>query len=190
MTSIRLLWLLLGSLWITAEVVLARRSKLAPAELLDSETQSEYRLWSVIAACLLSALFIKTLHLAPLPVAYLPRQTIALALFTAGLLLRFCAVSILGRLFTTGVAIQADHILVVRGPYRWVRHPAYSGLLLAFLAAGVAMGDAIAIMILVAPTFYVLRSRIAVEERMLKSRFGRTYEHYCKTTKKLLPKIY
>jgi protein-S-isoprenylcysteine O-methyltransferase len=190
MTSMRVLWLLLGMSWLAAEIVVARRNRFNPDAVVDSETQSESRLWRAAIAGLAAALFVKTLHWAPIPVAYLPRQALALPLFAAGLALRFHAVGILGRFFTTGVAILNSHDLITSGPYRLVRHPSYAGLLLAFAAAGIAMGDFIALLVLVIPTFFAVRNRIEVEELMLQKRFGQAYADYCLVTKRLIPHIY
>ena len=60
-----------------------------------------------------------------------------LVLFAAGLSLRWYSVVYLGRLFTYDVAIAADHRVVDSGPYRYIRHPAYSGSLLTFVGLGV-----------------------------------------------------
>ena len=54
-------------------------------------------------------------------------------LFVAGLILRWWAIIILGRFFTVDVTIEKDHELVERGPFRIVRHPSYTGVLLAFV---------------------------------------------------------
>lgn len=189
MTSIRLLWLLLSLLWISSEILLARRTRLNPSAALVSE-RSEYLLWGIFGAALLIALTLKALHWLPIPLAYLPRQLLALPLFAAGLYLRFHAVSSLGRLFTTRVAIQQQHELIQLGAYRWVRHPAYTGLLIAFMAAGLAMGDALALLILTGATFYALHRRIIIEEKLLHQQFGTAYQEYCRTTKRLIPGIY
>jgi protein-S-isoprenylcysteine O-methyltransferase Ste14 len=56
----------------------------------------------------------------------------------AGIGLRWYSIRSLGRFFTMNVAVQAGHRVVRTGPYRWVRHPSYTGLLLA--CAGVGVG--------------------------------------------------
>src|SRR6478672_9792503 len=53
-------------------------------------------------------------------------------LFVVGLALRWWAIVVLGRFFTVDVTIEKDHELVERGPFRFVRHPSYTGVLLAF----------------------------------------------------------
>ena len=62
---------------------------------------------------------------------------LAVVLFVAGLILRWWAIITLGRFFTVDVTIEKDHELIQRGPFRVVRHPSYTGVLLAFV--GVAL---------------------------------------------------
>lgn len=190
MLSVRLLWLLLCLLWIGAEIMLARKTRVDVSEHSDSEERSQWLLWITIVISLVLAVIFKSLAYAPIPIEYLPRQLMALLLFSAGLFCRYAAVGRLGRFFTTNVLIQHKHELVVNGPYRWVRHPAYTGLLMAFAAAGLAMGDVIALLLLTAPTFFAFNYRIGIEEKLLNKRFGTAYRYYSKSTWKLLPWIF
>jgi protein-S-isoprenylcysteine O-methyltransferase Ste14 len=80
--------------------------------------------------------------------------------------------------------------LIQTGPYRWLRHPAYTGLWLALLAAGLAMGDFLAWLCLTLPSFWGLSTRIRIEERMLQQQFLNDYQAYCKTRWRLLPGLY
>ncbi|HEY4257482.1 MAG TPA: isoprenylcysteine carboxylmethyltransferase family protein [Candidatus Udaeobacter sp.] len=57
---------------------------------------------------------------------------VGVVLFVTGLLLRWWAIITLGRFFTVDVTIEKDHELVERGPFRMLRHPSYTGVLLAF----------------------------------------------------------
>jgi protein-S-isoprenylcysteine O-methyltransferase Ste14 len=132
----------------------------------------------------------KTLAWIPIPLPYLPRQIVALILFLAGLCIRYAAVGRLGRFFTTNVSIHNEHVLIIDGPYRWVRHPAYTGLLLALVAAGVALGDAIALLLLTVPSFLAFKFRIAIEEKLLNKKFGTAYRDYSNSTAKLLPWLF
>ncbi len=188
MTSVRILWLLLCLLWVGAEVLLARKNQLKNnGMIIDKEHRSQWILWITLICSLVAALFFKTQGLAPIGIAYLPRQFMALLLFAAGLYLRFIAIRKLGHFFTTNVSIQSEHRLIIDGPYSWVRHPAYTGLIIAFAGAGFAMGDLIAIVSLTVPAFFAFNYRIDIEEKMLSKRFGMQYSNYCKKTKKLLP---
>jgi len=190
MTSVRLLWLLLCLLWIGAEIKLARKNRVDDKSVSESEERSQRVLWLTVLTGLVFALIFKTLAWTPMPLDYLPRQLIALLLFAVGLGLRYSAVGMLGRFFTTNVSIQHEHELIIAGPYRWVRHPAYTGLLIALAAAGLAMGDVIAMLLLIVPSFFAFVFRIGIEESLLNKKFGAAYGEYSKTTWKLLPWLY
>jgi len=101
-----------------------------------------------------------------------------LVLFAAGLSLRWYSVVYLGRLFTYDVAIAADHRVVDSGPYRYIRHPAYSGSLLTFVGLGVCGGNALSLLVLVTPIALAFLRRIAIEEAALKLALGNRYCDY------------
>ena len=113
-----------------------------------------------------------------------------LGVFGLGLLLRWYAIIHLGRFFTVNVAIADDHRLVDTGPYRWARHPSYTGWLLAITGLGLCLGNWLSLAILLAATFTVIAWRIGIEERALRGAFGDTYAAYARKTARLLPLIY
>ena len=117
------------------------------------------------------------------------RDSIALALIVGGLVLRWTSIMILGRLFTVNVAIQSGHTLVETGPYRYIRHPSYTGLLLAFVGLGVSFGSWLSIGVLVVPITLALLRRIDVEEAALRRGLGEAYTDYCTRTKRLIPGV-
>lgn len=113
-----------------------------------------------------------------------------LVLFTAGLGLRWYSVVYLGRLFTYDVAIAADHRVVDSGPYRYIRHPAYSGSLLTFVGLGLCGGNAVSLLVLVTPIALAFLRRMAIEEAALESALGGRYRDYVARTRRLIPLIY
>ena len=191
MTTVRLIWVILGLFWIGAEIYLARKNRVGSGgRIIENERRSQHLIWLTLCACLIAALFFKTLAWAPVAVGYFPRQIPALLMFTAGLGIRCAAIKRLGRFFTTNISIQHNHQLVVDGLYRRVRHPAYTGLLIALAGTGLAMGDFIAMLILTVPAYYVFSYRIEIEEKLLVKKFGTEYREYCKRTGKLFPRIF
>ena len=113
-----------------------------------------------------------------------------LCLFGAGLLLRWYSIAYLGRFFTFDVAVAADHRVVDSGPYRLVRHPAYTGSLLTFLGLGLCGGNLVSLGVLVAPIALAFLRRIAIEEAALTSALGSRYADYAGRTKRLVPFVY
>lgn len=115
---------------------------------------------------------------------------VSLVLLVTGLVIRWTAILALGRLFTTNVAIHRDHQLVRSGPYRLVRHPSYTGLILLFIGMALSFGHGLSFVVIVVPFLAALLYRIHVEEASLVEALGRDYVEYCRTTKRLLPGLY
>ena len=111
-------------------------------------------------------------------------------LLILGLAIRWTAILTLGTRFSTNVAIHAAQTLRTTGPYRWVRHPSYTGMLVIFAAIGLYERNWISLaVVLVLPTAALLY-RIHVEEMALTEAFGKQYLEYSEVTKRLLPGIY
>jgi protein-S-isoprenylcysteine O-methyltransferase len=113
-----------------------------------------------------------------------------LVLFVAGTGLRWYSIWILGRFFTVNVAIASDHRLIETGPYRFLRHPSYTGGLLAFFGLGLCMGNAVSLAVLFIPVFLAFRRRMEIEEEALTGAFGADYRSYMQRTKRLVPFVY
>lgn len=146
-------------------------------------------LWFTIVAAVATAAVCSGLPATRLPPAAASRAAVALGLLVGGLALRWYAILTLGRLFTVDVAIQKDHTLVETGPYRYVRHPSYTGMLVAFLGVGVYFGNWLSIAVLAVPIGLVVMLRIRVEEAALLRTFGQAYSDYCARTKRLIPGV-
>jgi protein-S-isoprenylcysteine O-methyltransferase len=190
MTTIQLFWLLLGSAWTFIELAIAFKTRIKITRTGHFEFRSERLIWIVVVFALFTALWVKQKHLAMMPLEIFYRQFIAILFFVFGLALRCYAVFSLGKFFSTSVKTSDTHILIEYGPYRFIRHPAYTGLFFSFLGAGFAMGDALALLTLISPIAYVLTQRIRIEELWLNDHFGNLYDDYSQRTKKLLPWIY
>jgi len=109
------------------------------------------------------------------------------ALTAAGLLFTWWARIHLGSLWSDQVVRKAGHRVVDRGPYRLVRHPIYSGLILAALATAVQQGTWLALLgaTLFTSAFYVKARR---EERFLRHELGESaYDAYARQTPMLVP---
>jgi protein-S-isoprenylcysteine O-methyltransferase len=104
--------------------------------------------------------------------------------------LRWWSVATLGRLFTVNVAIREGHQLIDSGPYRYVRHPAYTAILLVHLGAALCFCNVLSLIVLTVPTTLALLHRIRVEEDVLQSGLGYTYSEYMRRTKRLVPALY
>jgi len=110
--------------------------------------------------------------------------------FLAGLALRWYAIAYLGRSFTFDVAVAADQHVIDTGPYRRIRHPAYTGSLLSFVGLGLCGGNALSLVVLVAPIAWAFLHRIGIEEAALTAALGSRYSAYAARTKRLVPFVY
>jgi protein-S-isoprenylcysteine O-methyltransferase Ste14 len=108
----------------------------------------------------------------------------------AGIALRLSAIITLGRFFRGTVHIQHDHTVVRSGPYRWVRHPAYSGLLLAVAALAVFLGNVMSWLVCLGCFLLATLYRIRVEERVLTEALGKAYTDYAAQTRRLVPGVW
>lgn len=114
-------------------------------------------------------------------------QYVAIAGMALGFLLREWSVLTLGAFFSNVVEIEQGHQLITAGPYQWLRHPAYTGLLLFFPSAALALGTWIGAVIAGVLIFLALRYRIGIEERLLAQTFGDAYREYAQQTWRLFP---
>jgi protein-S-isoprenylcysteine O-methyltransferase Ste14 len=110
-------------------------------------------------------------------------------LYVTGGALRIWPVFVLGRRFSGLVAIQPGHELVTDGPYRFIRHPSYLGMIILMLGWGLAFRSApgVILALLIIPP---LIARIRSEEALLRTQFGEQYDTYCRRTSRLIPGIY
>jgi protein-S-isoprenylcysteine O-methyltransferase Ste14 len=121
---------------------------------------------------------------------FLPRAAgwlwLGLVLVALGLALSVAARTWLGRNWSSMVTLKLDHELIRFGPYRWVRHPIYTGLLLAVFGSAIALGEWRGLIALALITAALLR-KISIEERFLTRQFGAVYRRYRDEVPALLP---
>ena len=182
--------LLLGLIYLISELLLTvtRRSRSRTGTKQDRSTLRV--VWLVIMVSVASGVYVAKQW----PAAALPHHRsfvfAGVVLFVAGLLLRWWAIITLGRFFTVDVTIEKDHELVERGPFRVVRHPSYSGVLLAFVGFALTLRNWAALLIILVPIFAAFIRRMNVEEDALSRALGSRYADYMRRTKRLVPFIY
>lgn len=173
--------------WLACELLLQIRTRL-----LGGRGASDWTFYIVVAS--ITAAIAGGSRLADIHASQLGggRAIVAvgLAVFMAGVLLRLWAMVKLGRLFTFRVAIQTGHQIVRSGPYRYVRHPSYSGLLAACLGLGLALENWLSLLVMIVLPASAIVLRIIVEERALRSALGADYRDYSATTPRLLPLVW
>lgn len=114
---------------------------------------------------------------------------IGVLLFGLGIGLVFWSGVALGRLYSGDVTLQDGHHLVIDGPYRFVRHPRYTGAIL--LAFGLALTFNSWIGLAASVAFIgIILFRIRDEETLMQEAFGQAWEAYCERTQRLIPFVY
>jgi protein-S-isoprenylcysteine O-methyltransferase Ste14 len=174
-------WALFGVYWEKAA------GGAAPAKSAESRGSRMIHVWLVNVALLLEIVPIRGFGrmLQPLPLA----MAAGLAIEAAGLWLAVWARRHLGRNWSGEISVKVDHELIRSGPYRWLRHPIYTGLLLMYLGVAVVTGEWLA-----AAGFAVAVSaywrKIRIEETTLDAAFGPSYSEYRRTTWALIPGLF
>jgi protein-S-isoprenylcysteine O-methyltransferase Ste14 len=149
------------------------------------QDRSSFLIIQVVAtATLAAALAFRYLNwtLAPSAIQY-----VGLLLIPAGLVVREWAIIKLGRFFSRTVQIESGHRLVTDGPYHWIRHPAYTGMILIYLGIALALGTWLGGVFTLGLMLGAVLYRIVVEERVLLENFGNEYRDYMCRTWKLFP---
>ncbi|MDX2194263.1 MAG: isoprenylcysteine carboxylmethyltransferase family protein [Gemmatimonadales bacterium] len=181
----------LGVLFLLSEIILHRVRRLEPGSGRNADRGSGRLIWGVITPAIVVAAW-------PIPMyatwGYFPLGPAAhaalLALFLGGLAFRWWAVRTLGRFFTVKVGILEGHELVGDGPYRWLRHPAYTGVLAQFLALALSFQQVLSALLIVAAVAGVFAYRIVVEERALAEAFGAQWAAHAATRARLVPGLW
>ena len=170
-----------------SEVVLAfvKRSRGRAAQ--NEDRGSMRLLWLSIAFGIGLAIAAQWIPSARVPGPPHMIRLLALGLLLGGLALRWTAILTLGRFFTVDVAIHAGHVVIHTGLYRFVRHPSYTGLLVAFLGLGVFFTNWLSILGLLTPITLAVLNRVVKEERALLTSLGAEYAAYCARTKRFIP---
>jgi protein-S-isoprenylcysteine O-methyltransferase Ste14 len=119
-----------------------------------------------------------------------PLFVAGLVLICAGIALRQWAVATLGRFFTIDVRVQPGQTVVEGGPYRWVRHPSYTALILTFLGLGLALGNWASLAVLAVLPTAGLVYRIHFEERALLDQLGEPYRRFAASRPRLFPGVW
>src|ERR1043166_3252937 len=180
----------LGLIYLVSEILLTltRRSRSKTGTKQDRSTLGI--IWLVIAVSITAGVFVALNFRAAALLHGRMFATAGVVLFVAGLILRWWAIITLGRFFTVDVTIEKNHELVERGPFRMVRHPSYTGVLLAFVGLGLSLRNWAALLVMLLPIAAAFVHRMNVEENALSAALGAQYTDYMRRTKRLVPFIY
>ncbi|HYU62019.1 MAG TPA: isoprenylcysteine carboxylmethyltransferase family protein [Solirubrobacterales bacterium] len=180
-------WILLSA-WLLGEGAFALQTTMRNPETRDpSEPVLTAALVGGIGLGILVAATVESLAL-PGPRWWPPLA--GLCVFAFGIVFRVWAVRTLGRFFRYTIVVDEDHRVVEDGPYRLIRHPSYTGLLLAALGVGLALGNWLAIAACLIPPLIGFSIRLLHEERVLAAQLGDPYRAYMQRTRRLVPGLW
>lgn len=125
----------------------------------------------------------------PLVPAGRTASAVGYGLLLAGMFFAGWARIFLGGNWSSNVTLKEDHTLIRSGPYRIVRHPIYTGLLVALLGTAIALGPLRCFLgVILAAVAWKIKS--ITEERFMVQQFGDRYTHYRMQVKALVPYIW
>ena len=115
-------------------------------------------------------------------------EVLGIVITAAGLGFAIWARAYLGGNWSSLVTVKVGHELIQSGPYRWVRHPIYSGMILAMLGTAMARAQVRGVIgfILLYLGFYI---KSGIEERTMRNTFGKQYDDYSQRTGRILPRL-
>jgi len=179
---IRACWIVFITIWLLAAISTKR------TVYRESRAQ-RLRYWVLFVIAWLLLLYGRELPY-PLNLPTIPRATpiacVAALLCVAGLAFALWARVTLGRNWSGVVTLKEGHELVERGPYRFVRHPIYTGMLIMFFATALAQGHAagVAGVLLMFVSFWIKLDR---EEKLMLKQFPKRYAAYQQRAKRIIP---
>jgi len=112
---------------------------------------------------------------------------LGIALIWIGIAFRYYCMRVLGKYFTFNVATQGGQTVVEAGPYRYVRHPSYTGAIVTLLGFGLTLGNWAGLLALIACGALGYAYRISIEENALVMALGQPYREYMGRTQRLVP---
>ena len=173
--------------WLLAEVCHQRRYQVISAR--DWDRHSAV-VWDIANALEPFGLVLGFMGVGRIPGESTSTGILGLTFLLGGIVIRWTAIYTLGKFFTGTVLIREDHSLVQTGLYRYVRHPAYTGALIAHVGLGLAFMSWFSLAFSSVPFMIAAFYRIRVEEKALRGVFGAQYVAYSLNTKRLIPGIY
>jgi protein-S-isoprenylcysteine O-methyltransferase Ste14 len=177
-------------LWFVLETVTSRLKRLR-----DRSAARDRGSYKLIMGLLWTGLFLDFGFAFALPQAAISwRRSFVffsgIVLVLAGLAFRFYSMSLLGRFFTYSVAVQSGQTVVETGPYRYIRHPSYTGALITLAGVGLALGNWAGLFALLGCMGIAYAYRISVEEAALTAALGEPYKLYMLRTRRLVPFLF
>lgn len=177
------------SLWILSEIVggtLIPKIRRGGAVLNRKDRGSGFFIFFIMFLSIITAILFASASFAMLPAWFFYPGIVVMIL---GIIFRQWSIVVLGRFFSGTVSTQEGQKVVKKGPYKYIRHPSYTGALLILIGIGLTLQSWGAVITLILFFCVAYGYRIYVEEKVLISELGNSYIEYKNKTKKLIPYI-
>ena len=175
--------------WVAFEVIMTiRQRRLVGGR--PSHDPSGYVVWVALTGSVIAAVSIGRADPLPWPGGRVWPVVAGLALICVGIGLRAWSIATLGPFFQYRIEVQPGHRVVSDGPYRYVRHPSYSGVVLVLIGIALATGDVLSVIVVAVLGSIGLTVRIRAEERQLTDALGAQYERFAAQRKRLVPGVW
>jgi Putative protein-S-isoprenylcysteine methyltransferase len=171
--------------WLVLELPHLRRSRRQSDENCD---QNSGRVWDAANLVETLGLVLAFWNVGHFELHY--ASIIGVCALITGIIIRFAAIHTLGRFFNSVVTIRVDHEIIRTGLYGYVRHPAYTGALLAHAGLGLAFESWFSVLATTIPFWIAVAYRMYVEELALSEKFGVDYANYVSETNRLIPGVF
>lgn len=172
--------------WLVSELAILRRANDRSGTDVDRQSLLLLVTSNSLAPLISIALYFLGIGIAAWPFWL---KVLGVAVMACGYIIRWSGMWTLKAYFSANVAVQNDQHLVIRGPYRLVRHPGYFGGWLSFVGFGLALGNWLALVLLGVLTIPAFLYRIGVEEDILRQAFP-AYVDYAAGVKKFVPFVW
>ena len=184
------IFIIVTLLWWVEFIIFRNQS----AETEEKDTQGRRSFYLILAATVFPLVISLTLYFLDIgnlsSSAALVFRNAGVAIYVMGISIRYWSLIMLGRHFSRNIEVQEQQPLVSNGPYRLIRHPAYTGLLLLNTGLHFFIGNLPGIIIAIISISTALHIRIIEEERSMAQVLGERYRNWNSRRKRLFPWIY
>ncbi|MDR4481213.1 MAG: isoprenylcysteine carboxylmethyltransferase family protein [Nitrospira sp.] len=169
--------------------LLATQPVISAQESADNRATDRNTMWLILVVSALGQVvsLVEWAYFAEAPSAIDAITLLGATLMLGGLALRIWAIRTLDRAFSATVQIKQGQQLITSGPYRWLRHPSYTGAWLLMVGVALLFHSWAGLLVMGPGMLWVYACRISTEEATLESAFGEAYQHMKNTTWRMLP---
>jgi len=165
-------------LWMTPFALIKRSRK--PAKHIDRRAR-----WGVVIVAISYSLLWQGRFWLRHPRSW--QIVLAVVLFALGILLSWTSTRALGRQWRIDAGLSSDHELIMAGPYRFLRHPIYTSMLCVLLATGFVATPPLLFLLAIVVFIFGTEIRVRIEEKLLASQFGDTFQQYRQNVPAYIP---